>query len=628
MIGALIARPFALVSSLQALEMEEDMELVPINVIAKPEQQLKSLSRTGDQIAATGPASPHSASDEDEAFEGDFSDDDAPAGSRRGASALGVAAPAPAGAPPPPPRRLTVLVAKTLTNSDAASGRVILPRVAVETNLVAAAARHTALAVRDAAGRRHALVLKSWANGAEHRRVWVLEQAGEALRAHSAGVGDAVGLCAGPGGELLLRVNTPEVRAAAAAGGGARFAPGRAPGGAPAGAAAAAAAARCGRSNHCAKAVGHAGFCSGPKAAAAAAAATAAPGRAAPGRAAPSAADSDAPSDTDGGRGAVGASGRSAAPRAAGYSSDETAATTLHAPGAAAAAGAAAGAALPPGAPPLARLPVGALLSKTLTAYDLSSRRVILPAAAVEAALPAARAAEALTLAAVDESGGWRLPALRAWVTVTGARGYALEGAAGFLAARRAAPGDALVAWRAAAGAPPRLEVRAGGPGGAARRPRAPDAPLTFAAAPLLLGGGAAPGVQPAFAGAATAAAAAPAACHRTAGCNKAAGHQGFCAGHGGFRRREGDVPAGAAGAAGAPRRAVAGAPRARAPTAAAADGWASDGDGDYEPPPAAKRARRGGSATPRGGPATPHGGAGGLAALLSALEAPEALLD
>ncbi len=584
MIAALIARLRALVSSLQALTMEEDMEVVPINLIAKPEE-LKSLPRTGDQsVAATGPASPHSASDADEAFEGDFSDDDAPAGSRRGAlGTLGAAAPAGA------PRRLAVLVAKTLTNSDAASGRVILPRVAVETNLLAAAARHTALAVRDAAGRRHALVLKSWANGAEHRRVWVLEQAGEALRMHGAGVGDAVGLCAGPGGELLLRVNTPEVRAAAAAGGGARFAPGRAPGGAPAGAPPPAAAGRCGRSGHCAKAAGHAGFCSGPKAAAAAAAAAA-------GRAAPSAADSDAPSDTDGGRAAAGASGRGAAPRAAGYSSDETAATTQRAPGAAAAAGAAAGAAaaaaLPPGAPPLARLPVGALLSKTLTAYDLSAR-VILPAAAVEAALPAARAAEALTLAAVDESGGWRLPALRAWATVTGARGYALEGAAGFLAARRAAPGDALVAWHAA-GAPPRLEVRAGGPGGAARRPRAPDAPLTFAAA--------------------------PATCHRTAGCNKAAGHQGFCAGHGGFRRREGDALAGAAGAAGAPR--------ARAPAADAADAWASDGDGDYEPPPAAKRARRGGSATPRGGPATPRGDAGGLAALLLALEAPEALLD
>jgi hypothetical protein len=38
-------------------------------------------------------------------------------------------------------------------------------------------------------------MIKSWANGTEHRRVFVLEQAGEFLRSHGVGVGDAVGIC-------------------------------------------------------------------------------------------------------------------------------------------------------------------------------------------------------------------------------------------------------------------------------------------------------------------------------------------------------------------------------------------------------------------------------------------------
>jgi hypothetical protein len=38
-------------------------------------------------------------------------------------------------------------------------------------------------------------MIKSWANGTEHRRVFVLEQAGEFLRSNGVGVGDAVGIC-------------------------------------------------------------------------------------------------------------------------------------------------------------------------------------------------------------------------------------------------------------------------------------------------------------------------------------------------------------------------------------------------------------------------------------------------
>lgn len=53
----------------------------------------------------------------------------------------------------PLPRRRCVLVAKQLTNSDAGSGRIILPRVAVESNLsFVLGYRHYALAVRDCNG--------------------------------------------------------------------------------------------------------------------------------------------------------------------------------------------------------------------------------------------------------------------------------------------------------------------------------------------------------------------------------------------------------------------------------------------------------------------------------------------
>lgn len=45
------------------------------------------------------------------------------------------------------------------------------------------------------AGQRYEFMIKSWANGTEHRRVFVLEQAADFLRAHGVGVGDAVGIC-------------------------------------------------------------------------------------------------------------------------------------------------------------------------------------------------------------------------------------------------------------------------------------------------------------------------------------------------------------------------------------------------------------------------------------------------
>ena len=65
-------------------------------------------------------------------------------------------------------------------------------------------------------------MIKSWANGTEHRRVFVLEQAAEFLRSHGVGVGDAVGICTdengaracGGCGPLPLHSAAPEFAAA------------------------------------------------------------------------------------------------------------------------------------------------------------------------------------------------------------------------------------------------------------------------------------------------------------------------------------------------------------------------------------------------------------------------------
>lgn len=76
-----------------------------------------------------------------------------PVGTPRGVSPPAAASEGGAGAPLP--RRRCVLVAKQLTNSDASSGRIILPRVAVESNLsFVLGYRHYALAVRDCNGAR------------------------------------------------------------------------------------------------------------------------------------------------------------------------------------------------------------------------------------------------------------------------------------------------------------------------------------------------------------------------------------------------------------------------------------------------------------------------------------------
>lgn len=186
---------------------------------------------------------------------------------------------------------------------------------------------------------------------------------------------------------------------------------------------AASASGRCIRSPHCTKAAGHPGFCSGPKAAAAAAAkqhraAAAHHAHHSSHHAHHHTAFACQPGTSD-------ASARGAA--AGSGSSGEEAATRLGTPRAAAgrqaaitstaefaSAAAAAGAALPDslGLPPydIAAIPAGLRICKELTAYDLTSRRVVMPAPEVEAGVLNAGATDLLTLAAVDEGQVRRLP--------------------------------------------------------------------------------------------------------------------------------------------------------------------------------------------------------------------------
>ena len=73
--------------------------------------------------------------------------------------------------------------------------------------------RAYSLTATDAHGRSFEFVIKSWANGTEHRRVYVLEQAAPFIKAHCLAAGDAVGVCTNGSGSLTILANTPEVAA-------------------------------------------------------------------------------------------------------------------------------------------------------------------------------------------------------------------------------------------------------------------------------------------------------------------------------------------------------------------------------------------------------------------------------
>ncbi len=66
--------------------------------------------------------------------------------------------------------------------------------------------RSYGLPVRDREGRVWEFVVKSWANGTEHRRVYVLEHAAEYIASKRLREGDVVGICADAQGALVVEV--------------------------------------------------------------------------------------------------------------------------------------------------------------------------------------------------------------------------------------------------------------------------------------------------------------------------------------------------------------------------------------------------------------------------------------
>jgi hypothetical protein len=447
--------------------------------------------------------------------------------------------------------RKSVLVTKCLTNSDASSGRIILPRVAVETNLpFVTGCRHYTLNVKDLNGKRYDFVVKSWANGTEHRRVFVLEQVGKFLKAYGVGVGDTVGICSTGDGELTVEVNTQEVLKQASSGGpkgksaavhqqdcmpgvlhrrhaGKALAVQQQPQQGNAGM-------RCVRNVHCSKLAGHPGFCSGPKSGAArASSGTSWGGRTMNKRQIMLSEDSQLTASE-----AYNYSSGMVAAAMEEYSSDYTAYPVSPREGLLEDEMKQ----LPKGLNTLALVPSGVKISKRLTAYDLSSRRIVLPAEETSQSLCNVSAnGDVYTIALVDESDAWHFMTLRSWYSVTGRRGFYIEDAEDFMKARRATVGDDLVVSRDSPNEPPRISIVSGSHG--MRRPKegVTDGAMRFADLPVMLLPFETFGKDRRRAskrmpwrehG-----------CNRTSGCTKEFGHQGFCSGHRGFKRKECEMP-------------------------------------------------------------------------------------
>lgn len=385
-----------------------------------------------------------------------------------------------------------VLVAKRLTNSDASSGRIILPRVAVETNLsFVVAYRHYGMHVRDEWGESHEFVVKSWANGSESRRVFVLEGVGKFLKQHHVGVGDVVGICA-QGDDFVVEVNSEEVKQAAMSTGrssaastpraGAEVAP-RFSFGRPMHAShnilpvdgGHGGNGKCSRSAKCTKGAGHPGFCSGPKAA--------------QNKSVRDVQNTHAMySHSDGNSSQMmdfSHHAHQSPPWEVSEDAeepayveqvfvDENAVNTEMQK-------------LPDGLHRLIYVPERVKVVKRLTEYDLVSKRVVLPADQVSRGLLMAEKVDVYTLAAVDESHGWHFSTVRCWKSVTQKCGYYFEDAHGMLGARGAKPGDYFMIYRDSIHAPPKLVVMDGETCAVKKPLNGPDAEIDFQRLPVLL---------------------------------------------------------------------------------------------------------------------------------------------
>ncbi|KAL0032345.1 hypothetical protein WJX79_006173 [Trebouxia sp. C0005] len=378
--------------------------------------------------------------------------------------------------------RSHVLVAKVLTNSDT-HGRIILPRVSVEANLTFLMGyRSYSLPVKDRDGRTWEFVIKSWANGTENRRVYVLEQTGEYLKVNRLGVGDAVGICTDEDGDLVVASNSEEVRQAtvrptygAAA---VQHMPPPPPGkaesftnGAPG---------RCSRSPCCTKFAGHSGFCSGPRAL-----------NESNGAARLRHDEPEEPTDQ--------LHRRSSAAAAQEEAEDLSAAEEVVAED----------------------MAVGTLVITHLTPQDLRAKEILLPKQAVEANILPALTYPLLKFKVIDDKGREHEVLLRSFVHGQETM-YLLDRLADLLHSVDAQAGDMLMLTRDETG-PVKVHLESikynhRAADSMARRSSFrqdhedfDDDKAEFGSAMV---------------------------CTRTSGCAKSAGHQGFCSGHKGFRRR------------------------------------------------------------------------------------------
>lgn len=347
------------------------------------------------------------------------------------------------------PRR--VLVAKRLTNSDASSGRIILPRVAVETNMsFVTTYKHYGLHVRDVFGQEYDFVVKSWANGTEHRRVFVLEQVSKFLKQHHIGVGDTVGICA-VGDDFVVEVNSDDVKLAAVNGRCTSAPPAthhntvatKASGASPRGMGNV----RCTRSSHCSKGAGHPGFCSGPKAHAVSSKSSGRSGNTQYYSGEDSSFKGEWHPADDLMTPGHDTSSEDTSMRYENtlYISEDMVNKEMQQ--------------LPDGLNRLAYVPAQARILKKITAYDLSSRRIVLPADQASQGLLnifPEHHGNVYTLAAVDESHGWQFLTLRSWYSVTGRLGYFIEDSNDFLKSRNAQVGDYFMLYRDNIETPPK----------------------------------------------------------------------------------------------------------------------------------------------------------------------------
>lgn len=91
-----------------------------------------------------------------------------------------------------------VIVAKSLTRTDASTRRIILPRIAIEANLpeaVTSPGGSFMLPTWDEKGRFWDFVLQAWSNGHNPKPVYVLEHISEYMKEYNISEGDVMGIC-------------------------------------------------------------------------------------------------------------------------------------------------------------------------------------------------------------------------------------------------------------------------------------------------------------------------------------------------------------------------------------------------------------------------------------------------